>query len=374
MRIIDRYILRQFVQTFLICFLSLTGLYIVFGAFTNLDSFLKVAEERGGLASIVATYYAYQSLYFFDLTAGMLALIAAMFTITWLQRHNEMTALMAAGVPRIRVAVPVIVAAASIAVLATANRELIIPRYQSELVQEPSDLAGQTGRELRSRLDEQTNIRIRGEATYAAEQRISRPSFLLPKELNDYGNQLLAKDAYYRPAQKGRPRGYLLVGVTQPKDLASAASLYLDDKPIVITHRDADWLEPDQCFVVSNATFALLTKELAFASTAELIAGLRNPSVDFGHQVRVDIHARIVRPFLDVTLLLLGLPLVMTRENRNMFIAIGLCILVVSLFVLVTWTLQALGTNCLISPHLAAWGPLLIFVPIAVGMAGSMWK
>ena len=39
MRIIDRYILRQFVQTFLFCFLSLTGLYVVFGAFTNLDSF-----------------------------------------------------------------------------------------------------------------------------------------------------------------------------------------------------------------------------------------------------------------------------------------------------------------------------------------------
>ena len=79
--------------------------------------------------------------------------------------------------------------------------------------------------------------------------------------------------------------------------------------------RDADWLEPDQCFVASNVTFELLTKELTFASTAELIAGLRNPSVDFGHQARVDIHARMVRPFLDVTLLLLGLPLVMTREN-----------------------------------------------------------
>ena len=119
-----------------------------------------------------------------------------------------------------------------------------------------------------------------------------------------------------------------------------------------------------------------MTKQLAFASTAELIEGLRNPSVDFGHQVRVDIHARIVRPLLDVTLLLLGLPLVMTRENRKVFVAIGLCILVVSLLVMVTWTLQALGTNWpqLISPHLAAWAPLLIFVPIAVGMAGSMWK
>ena len=48
MKIIDRYLLRQFIQTFLICFLSLTGLIIVFDAFTNLDSFLKCAGKHGG--------------------------------------------------------------------------------------------------------------------------------------------------------------------------------------------------------------------------------------------------------------------------------------------------------------------------------------
>ena len=90
--------------------------------------------------------------------------------------------------------------------------------------------------------------------------------------------------------------------------------------------------------MVSNVTFDLLTDGLAsqFASTAQLIAGLRNPSVDFGADVRVEIHSRIVHPFLDVTLLFLGLPLVLTRENRNVFLAIGLCLLVVTVFVLAT--------------------------------------
>ena len=36
MAIIDRYLLRQFVKTFVICYVSLTGLYIVFDAFTML--------------------------------------------------------------------------------------------------------------------------------------------------------------------------------------------------------------------------------------------------------------------------------------------------------------------------------------------------
>ena len=44
MRIIDRYLLRQFLHTFVICFLSLTGLYIVFDAFTNLEAFMHCAK------------------------------------------------------------------------------------------------------------------------------------------------------------------------------------------------------------------------------------------------------------------------------------------------------------------------------------------
>ena len=79
------------------------------------------------------------------------------------------------------------------------------------------------------------------------------------------------------------------------------------------------------------------------ASTAQLIADLRNPSLDYEGDVRVAIHARIVQPLLDMTLLFLGLPLVVTRENRNVFLAMGLCILVTVTFTLVVIGLQQLG-------------------------------
>ncbi len=39
-------LLNQFLRTFLICLLSLTGLFVVFDAFTNLEAFLHFA--RGG--------------------------------------------------------------------------------------------------------------------------------------------------------------------------------------------------------------------------------------------------------------------------------------------------------------------------------------
>ncbi|MCR4413392.1 MAG: LptF/LptG family permease, partial [Thermoguttaceae bacterium] len=114
MWIIDRYLLRQFLHTFLICYLSLTGLYIVFDAFTNLESFLRCADRLSGLFHVMAVHYGFRAIWFFDRTVGLLTLTSAMFTVAWIQRHNELVALLAAGVSKVRVLVPVIAAAAMI--------------------------------------------------------------------------------------------------------------------------------------------------------------------------------------------------------------------------------------------------------------------
>jgi len=96
---------------------------------------------------------------------------------------------------------------------------------------------------------------------------------------------------------------------------------------------------------------------------------LRNPSVGFGPDVRVTIHSRFVQPILDIALLFLGLPLVLTREQRNVFSAIAMGGFVVGTFFSVVITCHALGSNYLLSPALAAWCPLMLFVPLAVWMA-----
>ena len=87
------------------------------------------------------------------------------------------------------------------------------------------------------------------------------------------------------------------------------------------------------------------------------------------------IHSRIVQPLLDIVLLFLGLPLVVSRESRNVFLAIGVCMGVVTVFLLVVVGFQQLGNSVyLVGPALAAWAPLILFVPAAVGVSESMWE
>jgi lipopolysaccharide export system permease protein len=377
MRIIDRYLLRQFLGNFFICFLSLTGLYIVFDAFTNMEEFLRCADKEGGLLRLLGSFYLYHSVAFFDRTAPLLTLVAAMFTITWIQRHNEMVALMSAGISRVRVAAPVLWAAMAITLFSALNRELVIPRISDQLTSRPQDLVGDKACDVHNCYDYQTNIWLRGESTYRDHLRITKPDFLLPPALDAYDRVLAGDVAFFKPADRHHPAGYLLHGVTKPKDLAHKASLSLEGRPVIFTPRDnPTWLKPDECFVASAITFDQLCGRdywLEFASTPQLIAGLRNPANEFRADVRVMVHRRFVQPLLDITLLFLGLPLVLTRESRNVFFAIGLCMVVVATFTVVVMAFQHLGAISSIPPSLAAWGPLFVAVPLAVGMSQAMW-
>lgn len=371
MWIIDRYLLRQYIKAFLICWISLTGLYVVFDAFTNLDHFLHYAEKRGGLLAAMCNFYSYRTLFFFDRSSAVLSMIAAMFTVTWIQRHNELTALMAAGVPRLRVVRTVFVAAASISVLAAANRELVIPQISEELSQRPEDLVGTSASILQPRYDHRTNILMRGKATYANQQRIDEPNFVLPSTLDQHGKHLAAENAYYLPADANHPGGYLFSDVLEPRELLGKPCLSLDGENVIFTPAAASWLKPNECFVASEVTFQQLAGGNTwkqYSSTSQLIDGLDNPSLDFGADVRVAIHSRFTQPLLDVTLLFLALPLVLRGETRNIYIAIGMCLALVVVYMVTILACQYLGSVYLIDPALAAWIPLMIFVPAAVGL------
>lgn len=374
MYILQRYLLRQFVQIFAICFASLTGLYVVIDGFGHLDHFSSYAEKQGNLFGVIAQYYSYHSLSFFDGTSGILAMVSAMFTVAWVQRHNELTAIMAAGISKFRILKPVLCAAAAISLVGVANRELLIPRVREQLTRDTKDLGGDAARQLDARFD-RSEILIGGENVVLAERKIIRPTFVLPTPLSTYGRQLAAAAAFYTDATEEHPTGFVLVGVTTPKGIDGQPSLLLDERPILVTPRDAPWLQPGEIFVASDLPFSLLASGSTwrrYASFKELIAELNTPGVDLGADVRVAVHTRMVKPLMDGTLLMLGLPLMLSRRNRNVFLSISMCLGLATAFMLVGLLCQSLGGVGMLRPPLAAWLPLLAFVPVATAMSYTL--
>lgn len=375
MFILPRYLLRQFLQIFVICFISLIGLYIVIDAFGHLDSFSSYAEKEGNLLGVIARYYAYHSLAFFDGTSGLLAMISAMFSVAWLARHQELTAMMAAGISKFRIVKPLLIAAAGVSLLGVFNRELVIPRVRDELTRTTKDLGGGATRDLEPRLDGDSNILLGGQSVILAERRIVKPAFiLLGDDLRGYGNQLAADNGYYEDATPDHPAGFRLVGLSQPKPSSALPSISLKDRLVIIAPRTAPWLAPDELFVATRVEFQLMASGSrwgAYATMPELIAELKNPSGNSGADIRVAIHTRIIQFFMDGTLVMLGLPVMLSRRARNAYVSIGLCLLVATLFMLTALACQSLGSVNMLRPSLAAWLPLMVFAPIAAALSGS---
>lgn len=375
MCLFDRYLILLFARVFAICFLSLLGMYIVADFVNNLNELLDYAKTQGGLARVLLAYYGPQAPWFFDLISRVVSLIAAVFAVTWLQSNNEMPALMAAGISRWRIIKPLVAAVGVVSLLAAMNREIVIPLMRDRLSRGAQDWLGDRTMPIHPRYDHATDIFFDGKGTQDRDQRIDQPKFRLPGSFAAFGEQLVAGSAFYQPGDSRRPTGYLLSKVTEPENLANLPTASLNGKPVIFSPFDTPWLEPDQLFVSSDVPFSHLqggNSWRQFASTPHLIAGLRNPSLDYGADVSVTIHARILQPFLDITLFFLGLPLVLARESRNVFVAVGSCLLMVTTFMVVVLACHAMGMNYLMTPALAAWCPLMIFVPLALAMSSPL--
>jgi len=379
MTIIDRYLLKLFIKILAICFFSFTGLFIIIDAFGNLDEFIAYGEQQNGILRVMCDYYGARVLSFFDRTSAVLTLVAAIFAITWMQRNNELTALMAAGINLRRVVKPLVLAVIVVSVLALANREFLIPSVRDKLSRNAQNWLGDTKQPLRPQFDHKTDILIGGQHTVVAERKIENPTFRCFTNYGSFGRQLVAETAVFLPRTNERPSGYLLNRVEVPEDLQLHSSSFIQTKeqrePVIFSPSDTTWLEKDQLFVVSEVDFDHLANGSSlkqYSSSMDLMRGLRNSSLDYGADVRVTIHARFLQPLLDATLLFLGIPLVLTRENRNMFVAAGMCVSVVAVFFVVVLACHALGASGIINPALAAWLPLIIFVPIAYGLAAPL--
>src|SRR5688572_6210192 len=125
--LIDRLLTLSYVKSYLICLFSLLGLYVVVDLFTNIDDFAQV----DGLARFfqhVGVYYAVRTTFIFDRLSEAIVLLAAMFTVAWVQRNNELLPLLSAGVSTRRVLRPVLVSACALVFLNVANQELLIPQ------------------------------------------------------------------------------------------------------------------------------------------------------------------------------------------------------------------------------------------------------
>lgn len=370
---IDRYILLLYVRVLAVCFVTLTGLLIVAQVFTNLDEFIQYGRNRGSLFLALVEYYSPVLLAIFDRTCGLLILLSSMFVIAWLYRTNEMTALLAAGISKSRIVRPILWVSILVIGFAVVSRECFIPRWEKALNRSPQDLQGGTRMHpIRPTFDIEYGVLIAGRSLETNSQSILNPVFKFEGPVADSIEQIHASRAVYLSAESDRPAGYRLEGLASKSILPGKSSIRREGRDYLRLPTDTPWLSSDQCFIPSRVEYAMLQggSSQQFASTAELIWRLRNQGEYYGNDLQVMVHARFLQPWMDLTLLLMGLPLILTTRSRNLVQLAMVCVATFGLFFAVTAGFGSLASKgTFFSPAAAAWGPLIVFGPIAYARA-----
>lgn len=128
MRILNQYVLREFLVPFFYCLSGFVGIYVLFELFT---SFSSMAEAKTPWTTIVHYFIAYLSPYFEFLLPGAL-LLAALYTMWNFCRHSEVTAMRASGIGFIVIVRPLLVVAIIATVIVALINEFYAPWASEE--------------------------------------------------------------------------------------------------------------------------------------------------------------------------------------------------------------------------------------------------
>ena len=364
---VDRYILMLYVRTVFICFCSIAGIFIVFHAFTAMDDFVELGQERDGLVAVMLRFYGPYMLLLFDMTGTIIGLLALLFVVGWLRRTGELTALLAAGISHGRIFRPMIIAALVLVTVQLANRELVLPDLRDQLSMKAKNITGIAEEPILAQEDKPSGILFDGKSIQPKKRLITDPNFRLYGDYPGYGDMLMAKSATWHEATPQRPSGYLLDGVRRPENIDQLPSLGTPNRPILFSSYDQPWLERHQCFVATTVSADLLQEQGAVrrCSVQQLATLVKNPAVRVSPSLKVLLHERVVRVPLDFALILLGLPLVVNRRQRNLFLMVGVAIATVMFFFALKTFASFIGGSEIMEPALAAWLPLIVIGPIA---------
>jgi lipopolysaccharide export system permease protein len=360
MKQIDRLLIRGYFQSFFICLVSLLSLYIVVDLFTNLDEFTSHHRNFWHVLEHIVTYYSYRISHIYDLLSEVIVLLAAVFTVAWMQRCNELVPLLSAGVSTRRVVRPVLFSACFMLGVAVANQELVIPQIGSELLADRDDFLGDKDIHVEGGF-EPNGVHVEGHAGYRKGMLVKPFFCTIPEGVARNMIHLSAEEAYYIPPG-GEPRsgGWLLTG-TDPPQLENW------DRPEIL-----EMIDPGKYFLhVKEMDFDAVTRNSKwynYASTTQLYGELQKPDSARLAAMAVLFHTRLTRPILGMILVVMGLSVILRDQNRNVFLSAGMCVVLCGVFFAVLFTCKSLGSSNFLAPALAAWLPVLFFGPLAFTM------
>ncbi len=350
MRILPKYLLREFVKLLGVCLTVFVAIYLVVDFLQRVDDFM----EARVLSAEMFLYFLYKVPFILVHMSPVAALISVIILFSGMQRSNEITALKASGVSVLRFSAPLIAASLVMAAAVFVFSELVVPYASS---QSQSIWLKEVKKRDPKRFYGKNHIWYKGErAIYWIRHFDGQTLTMLDPTF-------YFMDEAFRLAMKVRGERARWNGKTWSVEQGSMQAAEAGGEYTFRTFEELDLELPE-----TPETFTRTVRrpeEMGYWELRRFAERIREEGYD-ATPYRVDTHIKLAFPIINFIMVLVGIPIALTRRRGGTPLSVSIGVCVCFLYLLALGVARSFGLSGTLPPPLAAWFANLLFLFIGI--------
>jgi lipopolysaccharide export system permease protein len=352
MKILDRYLVKQFLQTIFFGLIAFTLIFVVIDMMENLDDFI----DQSVAAPVILHYYFVFSPDIIKLITPIAVLFGALFTAGKAAQLSELTAIKASGISMYRFMLPFLITAFFISMFSIYFAGYLVP------------MANKT------KLNIEMNYLKKG-FTYSGSNIFFQDSKTRIVNISYFDNSMLQ-------ANRISIQGFDKNDITKMDYRIDAARMTYDTLSRTwiakngierIFQRNTQTIDYFKEMKLDSLNFTpeeLLTKqqkpeEMDLGDLRNSITTQQRAGNDATDSL-IDYYSRFSFPMASLVIVLFGLPISTTKRRGGLAVQVGINILITFLYLVFMKISQAFGKNGALDPLITAWFANLIFLGAAI--------
>ena len=349
---IDKYIVKQFIQTIVFGLLAFLLIFVIIDMMENLDDFI----DQNVANILIVQYYIVFTPEIIRLMLPVAVLLAALFTVGKMESTNELTAIKAGGVSLYRYMIPFLVSAFAISLFSIYFGGYIVPMANKHKVFiEQKHMKKDLITAGNNIFFQDSDNRIVTISYYdVSEDEANRVSI---QEFSDTNiTQMTDRiDANKMKYDSTNSSWLVINGIHRHFQDSTETMEYFDSKPLNYLN-----FQPRDVIMKQRKP-----QEMTLDELQEFAAGLRKAGND-PTRILIEYHSRIAFAFTSFVVVLFGLPFSVNKRRGGLAIQFGVSILITFVYLVFLKIVEAFGKNGVLDPFLTAWFANFIFFFAAV--------
>jgi lipopolysaccharide export system permease protein len=342
MRILTRYILREFLGPFLLSMLLFSVIILVITIF---DQLKFIMDHKAG-PLLAAKYFLLQMPFLLLQITPLAVLFAVLFSLGSLSKGSELIAMRSGGVDIFRVAAPLVLAGALVGLFSVLFNETVVPRAKSE-AERVKDVEIEKKPAVRATQRWNVSLRGAGNRMYHIQHFDGPTAMMQGVLLLEFGqgirlkSRLDAKRGLYEGGRWVFEDGWMRVFDDTGDEILAQPFARL---PMDLGEVPGDFLAEQK-----------EPRELNMPELMAYIEQLKKNGSDYRKEM-VELHLKVAFPFACIVLVLLGVPTGWSLGKWSSVAAsFGIVLAVAFSYIGLIRVGQALGESGVLPPILAGW-------------------